>query len=231
MSIALSGFLVGLSLIVAIGPQNALIIRQGIKREGIIAVILVCLISDIILIFGGTLGVGALVEQAPIALTILKWCGVAYLAWFAFHCFKDAFKKDVESITIDSVSPQSTAFDSNQATSLAPVTTTTRPVTYTSPQTRSWVKPMLAALAFTWLNPAAYIDVLVMLGGIANQHGPDGRWVFAAGALAASFLWFPSLGFGAVYFSNVLSKPKSWRIINFCVGIIMIIMCLRLLMH
>lgn len=80
MSIAIAGFLMGLSLIVAIGPQNALIIRQGVKREGVLAVLLVCIISDVILIFGGTAGVGALVERAPVALVALKWLGAAYLS-------------------------------------------------------------------------------------------------------------------------------------------------------
>ena len=92
MSIAVAGFLLGLSLIVAIGPQNALVIRQGVKREGLIVVLAICMLSDIFLIFGGTAGVGVIIEKAPLALVALKWFGAAYLAWFAVSCFRDMVK-------------------------------------------------------------------------------------------------------------------------------------------
>ncbi len=92
MSIAVAGFLLGLSLIVAIGPQNALVIRQGVKREGLIVVLAICILSDIFLIFGGTAGVGVIIEKAPLALVALKWFGAAYLAWFAVSCFRDMVK-------------------------------------------------------------------------------------------------------------------------------------------
>ena len=75
MSIALNGFITGLSLIIAIGPQNALLLRQGLKRVAVTHVIAVCLISDVFLIVGGTLGVGVIVEKAPIVLVALKWLG------------------------------------------------------------------------------------------------------------------------------------------------------------
>lgn len=78
------------SSIVAVGPQNVYIIKQGIRREGITAVILACMISDIFLITAGTAGVGALVEKAPIVLEIMRWGGAAYLLWFAFRSFRDA---------------------------------------------------------------------------------------------------------------------------------------------
>ena len=61
----LTGFALGLSLIVAIGPQNALIIKQGIRKQALIPVLAVCIISDILLIFGGTAGIGAIVERVP----------------------------------------------------------------------------------------------------------------------------------------------------------------------
>ena len=75
MSIAVAGFLLGLSLIVAIGPQNALVIRQGVKREGLIVVLAICILSDIFLIFGGTAGVGVIIEKpsCPSGVEVV-WC-------------------------------------------------------------------------------------------------------------------------------------------------------------
>ena len=241
MSIAVAGFLLGLSLIVAIGPQNALVIRQGVKREGLIVVLAICILSDIFLIFGGTAGVGVIIEKAPLALVALKWFGAAYLAWFAVSCFKDMIKpRALDSSATDNGTSlddaPTAAHVSNVDTTSGnggQVQTKTRPITTTTPtrQARPWVKPALAALAFTWLNPSAYIDTLVMLGGIANQHGESGRWVFAAGALMASAVWFPLLGFFSTRFSRVLSRPQAWRVINGVIGCIMVVMCIRLIMH
>lgn len=225
MSIVLAGFALGLSLIVAIGPQNALLIKQGIKRQGVTAVVIVCMVSDVLLIFGGTAGVGYLVDRFPMALTILKYAGALYLAYFTFLCFRDAFKKDAEAIKTEHHDLQEVAsFDGSTRGTLA---TRTRITPRT--QQRAWLKPALAALAFTWLNPAAYIDVLVMLGGVANQYGTDGRWLFATGALCASVLWFPTVGFGASKFSDVLAQPRVWRIINFAIGCIMVALTYKLL--
>lgn len=230
MSIVVAGFLLGISLIVAIGPQNALIIRQGIKREAITAVVAVCLTSDVFLILGGTAGVGVLIEQAPIILTILKWAGAAYLAWFGLVCFKDAFKRSGDSIVIQQHNDDLQAYTSSGSSS-ATTSIATKSQVQQSTVTKTWKKPVLAALAFTWLNPAAYIDALVMLGGMANQHGSTGRWYFAAGALLASLLWFPLLGYGAARFSHILARPQAWRVINFAIGIIMAVMCVRVIMH
>lgn len=223
MSVYLSGLFIGLSLIVAIGPQNALVIRQGIKRQGILAVVLVCVLSEVVLNVLGTAGVGALVARAPLALSILKYLGIAYMAWFGYTCFRDAWSKSATAIE----TPTHTVVEQQPASATATVLTKTVPVT----QQRTWVQPMLAALAFTFLNPAAYVDVVIMLGGIANQHGVDGRWIFSAGAVTAGLVWFPLLAFGAASFSRVLSRPQSWRIINFCIGVIMVIMCIRLALH
>ncbi|MDO5098307.1 MAG: LysE/ArgO family amino acid transporter [Corynebacterium sp.] len=236
MSIVIAGFLLGISLIVAIGPQNALIIKQGIKREAVVAVLAVCMLSDILLILGGTAGVGELIERAPIALVILKWLGAAYLAWFGFSCFRDAFKKDADALTVESetsphaVSPSDSDFGHSSGGSVT-TKTTTQALPQVQTTTRTWLKPVLAALAFTWLNPAAYIDAVIMLGGMANQYGTSGRWLFAAGALLASMTWFPLLGYGSTRFSTVLSQPQAWRFINFAIGCIMVMMCIRLLMH
>lgn len=235
MSIVIAGFLLGISLIVAIGPQNALIIKQGIKREAVVAVLAVCMLSDILLILGGTAGVGELIERAPIALVILKWLGAAYLAWFGFSCFRDAFKKDAGALTVESdsapgiTSPTSSDFGHSGGSVTTKTTTKTQPQIQTT--THTWLKPVLAALAFTWLNPAAYIDALIMLGGMANQYGTSGRWLFAAGALLASMTWFPLLGYGSARFSTILSQPQAWRFINFAIGCIMVMMCIRVLMH
>jgi L-lysine exporter family protein LysE/ArgO len=77
-----AGLLTGLSLIVAIGAQNAYVLRQGLTRQHIGAVVVICAVSDVVLIGAGVAGVGALVSSHPTVLTILRWAGAAYLIWF-----------------------------------------------------------------------------------------------------------------------------------------------------
>lgn len=94
MTIVLAGLLTGLSLIMAIGAQNAFVLRQGIRREHVAVVVAICALSDAVLIIAGTLGIGVLVTTFPIVLDVLKWGGVAYLLWFAFTSFRSAWRAE-----------------------------------------------------------------------------------------------------------------------------------------
>ncbi|MBB6628267.1 amino acid transporter [Nocardioides sp. KIGAM211] len=79
---AAAGLLTGLSLIVAIGAQNAYVLRQGLAREHVGLVVAICAVSDLLLIIAGVAGIGTIVEQAPWALTLVRWFGVAFLGWY-----------------------------------------------------------------------------------------------------------------------------------------------------
>lgn len=86
----LAGFGASLGLIVAIGAQNAYVLRQGIKREWILPVVLVCAASDAALIFTGVAGIGAAVQGAPLLLAVVRWVGVAFLAVYGLFAAKRA---------------------------------------------------------------------------------------------------------------------------------------------
>ena len=79
---SLGGLLTGLSLIVAIGAQNAFVLRQGLRRAHVGAVVAVCALSDLALIVAGVSGIGAIVQHAGWALTAVRWFGVAFLTWY-----------------------------------------------------------------------------------------------------------------------------------------------------
>lgn len=189
-----TGMLTGMGLIVAIGAQNAFVLRQGIRREHVGIVVLLCAVSDAILIFGGTAGIGVLVTRFPLVLDILRWGGAAYLAWFG-----------IRSI-ISALHP--TALSASAPRSRGSVVATT--------------------LALTYLNPHVYLDTVVLLGSLANQHGPDARWVFAAGAVAGSVVWFSALGYGAHALSRVLSSPRTWQVIDLLIGAVMLALAVAL---
>jgi L-lysine exporter family protein LysE/ArgO len=85
------GFLTGLSLIVAIGAQNAFVIRQGLLRSHVFIVVAFCSLSDALLIVLGTGGLGKAIKSRPDLLTFIRWFGVAYLVWFGIKSLRSAF--------------------------------------------------------------------------------------------------------------------------------------------
>src|ERR1700756_5774569 len=82
MDASLDGLLTGLSLIVAIGAQNAYVLRQGLRRSHVGPVVTVCTVSDLVLIVAGVSGVGVIVQHAGWALQAVRWFGVAFLVWY-----------------------------------------------------------------------------------------------------------------------------------------------------
>jgi L-lysine exporter family protein LysE/ArgO len=88
----LTGLGAGLSLIVAIGAQNAFVLRQGLKREAVLPVVLVCLASDAVLILAGVAGIGALIQGAPVLLAVVRWFGVAFLLAYGVFAARRALR-------------------------------------------------------------------------------------------------------------------------------------------
>jgi L-lysine exporter family protein LysE/ArgO len=80
---------------------------------------------------------------------------------------------------------------------------------------------LLTCAALTFLNPHVYLDTVVLLGALANQH-PDGRWLFGVGAVTASAVWFVSLGLGARRLAGLFATPVTWRILDGVIAVTMI---------
>jgi L-lysine exporter family protein LysE/ArgO len=87
---ALAGLGTGLSLIAAIGAQNAFVLRQGLRRDHVALVVAVCALSDLVLILLGVAGVGVLVQHAPVGLTALRWLGAAFLVAYGLLALRRA---------------------------------------------------------------------------------------------------------------------------------------------
>jgi L-lysine exporter family protein LysE/ArgO len=191
-----AGLLTGLSLIVAIGAQNAFVLRQGLLRQYVGPVVAVCAVSDLVLIAGGVAGIGAIVQHAPTALTVVRWLGVAFLAAYGVRSLWRA----------------------RRAEALAAAS-------QTEPRLRG---ALGQAVALTWLNPHVYLDTVLLLGSIAAHHGPTGKWWFAAGAGAASIVWFTGLGYGARLAAPLLARPRSWQVLDVLIGLTMLLIAFSL---
>ena len=192
----MAGLLTGLSLIVAIGAQNAFVLRQGLARAHVGVVVAICTISDVVLIAAGVSGIGTIIERAPWVLDAVRWFGVAFLTWYGV----------------------SSLLRARRAESLHAATT----------GNGSRRRAVLTALALTWLNPHVYLDTVLLLGSIANQHGDDGRWWFALGAAVGSAIWFVGLGYGARRAHRLLSSPRSWQVLDVLIGLTMLGIALML---
>jgi len=89
---ALAGLSAGASLIIAIGAQNAFVLRQGLRKDHVLAIVAVCALSDVVLILAGIAGIGAIIEQAPIALVIVRIAGGLFLIGYAILAAKRAIR-------------------------------------------------------------------------------------------------------------------------------------------
>jgi L-lysine exporter family protein LysE/ArgO len=80
---------------------------------------------------------------------------------------------------------------------------------------------LVTCAALTFLNPHVYLDTVVLLGALANEHR-DERWLFGVGAVTASAVWFTSLGLGARRLAGLFATPLTWRILDALIAVMMI---------
>lgn len=211
----LAGFGLGLSLIVAIGAQNLFVLRQGIRREHVLAVAAVCAVSDAALIVVGVSGLGAILEAAPGVIEVVRWAGALFLTGYAVLAARRAIRPSGDTLSID---PAPRSLPSGPSVSARTEVSTSR------------LAPVLATcLALTWLNPHVYLDTVFLLGSVAATYG-DARWLFALGAIGASMVWFFSLALGARFLSRVLSTPRAWRILDAIIAVVMFAIAVSLVL-
>lgn len=117
----LIGIGTGLSLIMAIGAQNAFVLRQGIRREHVLPVVLICGLTDAALETLGVAGIGYIVERAPIVLDIVRWGGVVFLLWYAWSAARRA------------MGPEALVAGEGSATSLKKTVLACLAITYLNP--------------------------------------------------------------------------------------------------
>lgn len=230
-----AGLGLGLSLIVAIGAQNLFVLRQGIRREHVLIVALVCAASDAVLIAVGVSGLGLVLEAAPWASGVARWTGAAFLLGYALLAARRAWRPGnapaVDATSARDVVPV-TPNGADEATDGGGVVQMSRPAPpAASPAATargSRTAALLTCLALTWLNPHVYLDTVFLLGSVANAHGAT-RWWFAAGAIMASAAWFFSLASGARLLARLFASLVAWRILDGAIALAMALIAVRLI--
>lgn len=139
LAVFFTGMMMSLSLIVAIGAQNAFVLRQGLRGEHVLPVCLACAISDAILITVGVTSFHTVSEWLPWLEPVMRYGGAAFLIWYGLKSLRSALRSN-EALAAD--------------VSLA---------------TTDLFRTLIACLAITWLNPHVYLDTVVLLGTISTQ--------------------------------------------------------------
>ena len=140
-----TGLTIGLSLIIAIGAQNAFVLQQGLRGTHVFAVCLLCAVSDALLILLGVTSFTKIITWLPMLDPVMRYGGAAFLIWYGARSLRSALYSN---------------------TALLVGGTETR---------RNLTRTLLAGLAITWLNPHVYLDTVVLLGTISTQFPGDER--------------------------------------------------------
>ncbi|MBW8802722.1 MAG: amino acid transporter [Catenulisporales bacterium] len=141
LTAAAAGLGTGLSLIVAIGAQNAYVLRQGVRREHVGTIVAICAVSDAVLIAAGVGGLGAVVRSMPTAVTVVAWIGAAFLVTYGVLAAGRAWRHSGDNLEA--------VGDAEKSLRTA----------------------VLTCLALTWLNPHVYLDTVLLLGTVGNSYG------------------------------------------------------------
>ncbi len=196
---AIEGFALGGGLIIAIGAQNAFILRQGLIREHVFVLCLIASLADASLIALGVFGFGTIVQSSETLLFAITVGGAVFLACYSLL----AAKRAMTPATLEAARAGAGTLK----------------------------KAVTILLSFTFLNPHVYLDTVVLVGGISGQYQGTARMAFAVGAMAASFVWFFVLGYGARVLAPLFAKPMAWRVLDGIIALVMAAISLSLFLR
>jgi len=194
-----TGVAIGFSLILAIGAQNAFVLRQGLLRQHFFAVALFCSLSDAILIAVGVSGVSWFIGDLIKAYSF--WVFGAAAVWLMVYGtthLRSAFRQN--RLILDEVQAE-----------------------------KSLLSVLSTAALFTFGNPHVYLDTVVLIGTMAMKFVPYERVLFAVGASLASFVFFFSLAYGARLLAPKMKNQTTWKILDVMIAVVMFSLALGML--
>ncbi|MGH8846576.1 MAG: LysE/ArgO family amino acid transporter [Polaromonas sp.] len=188
----LAGMVLSLSLIMAIGPQNAHVMRMGLQRQHLWLTIAVCVATDIALIATGVAGLAQLGGLSDKLLGAISGAGALVLLLYGAQAMRRFLQPALHA-------------------GAAPETAKGMPRRQAIAQ----------ALALSWLNPHAWLDTAVVIGTASLAYAQPDNAVFGLGAAAGSLLWFGALGAAMACLGRRLNSPRFWRALDGLVAVMM----------
>lgn len=189
-----AGMVLSLSLIMAIGPQNAHVIRMGLLRQHLWLTIAICAVTDAVLITIGVAGLAQLDDVSGRLLHVMTGAGAVVLLLYGARAMKRFVKPAPRAVADDAGAPVVNA-SRREAAGLA--------------------------LALSWLNPHAWLDTAVLIGTASLAYARPENAVFGLGAAIGSLLWFTSLGVALWCVGRRLDSPLVWRMLDLLVALMM----------
>ena len=200
MDAFLNGLMVSGSLIIAIGAQNAFVLKQGLHKQNVGVVIFLCWFCDVILMGAGVFGISALISNQPTAMVSLGLAGAAFLLLYGLSSAKRAWRGGSHL--------EVKHHPAERSSSLTAASTT---------------------LAITLLNPHVYVDTIMLIGGSAIALSTVNKLWFLLGALLASAVWFIGIGYGARLLLPLFRRERVWQWLDGLIALMMFYLAYRLL--
>ncbi len=194
-----AGLVLSLSLIMAIGPQNVHVLRMGMQRQHVGLTVAVSAAADAVLIALGVLGLAGLGGMSEKLHGALVGGGAVFLLAYGWQALRRCWQP----------SPL-TLVDAAGSDAKAPV----------KPMTR-W-QAVMSALAFSWLNPHAWLDTAVLIGSASLAYGRPDNTVFGLGAAAGSVIWFAGWGLAVFWLGRRLASVRVTRALDGVVAVMML---------
>ncbi|MDF7668076.1 LysE/ArgO family amino acid transporter [Orbaceae bacterium ESL0727] len=198
----LSGAMISASLIIAIGAQNLFVLKQGLLKEHIFWVCLICFLCDFVLLSVGVLGVGSFIGQYPLLTESLALFGALFLICYGSLALRSAWRGE-----------------------------SSLKMTSTDNSKKRLMTVILSTLAVTLLNPHVYLDTVVIVGGIAGTLNNEQKIAFLIGAVCVSAIWFFGIGYGSRLLIPLFKQKRVWMILDCMVGVIMYYIAALLIIH
>jgi len=198
LSAFLTGFVLGFSLILAIGAQNSFVLRQGLMGRHVFTVALFCSLADALLISIGVDGISIFLNNyIDLVSDWLFGISAIWLAGYGLLRLRDAINgKSVLIVENSSVN--------GLASTLS----------------------FLSVLTFA--NPHVYLDTVVLIGSVSQQFTGDTKLAYVLGASIASFVFFFSLAYGAKFLSPTMQRPIAWRLLDSFIAFVMFTLAIKM---
>ena len=194
----MTGFILGLSLILAIGAQNSFVLRQGLMGNYVFTIALFCSLSDTLLIFIGVAGISIFFNNY--INLVSDWLFIISAVWllgYGLLRLKGAIKGN-SVLTVEGT------LDGGITSTLS------------------------FLVVITFANPHVYLDTVVLIGSISQQFPGNIKLAYAIGASLASFVFFFSLAYGAKFLAPIMQKPIAWRILDSFIALVMFSLAIKM---
>ena len=198
LSAFFTGFILGFSLILAIGAQNTFVLRQGLMGRHVFVVALFCSLSDALLIFIGVAGISIFLNNH--IYLVSDWLFAFASIWltgYGLLRLKDAVKGNSALVAASTLN-------------------------------NGIVSTLSFLVVLTFANPHVYLDTVILIGSVSQQFPGNIKFAFAIGAALASFVFFFSLAYGAKFLSPIMQRPLAWRVLDGFIAFVMFSLAIKI---